>query len=271
MERIQTVVLMRHAVARHNVVDRATGKQPNLTSPSLLDSSLTTEGKVKAVTAGDLIQTWWNTTQAGKHIEMVVTSPLTRCIQTATIAFLPGDYAQPTAVIVCKEDVREAYGIHYPDRRREKSVLQVKHGVRSIPIISLLFVYNKNLTAVSRSKFFLRLVSRRSLNVASQKHWPSVQFEDCMTEEDVAWRADRRESWNELSRRVEQFVAWLVQQGGDNVVIVSHGVWIETLLRTYAPAALGRDQRVHNTDAFACHFISENGIFVRIQNVQQII
>ena len=94
-----------------------------------------------------------------------------------------------------------------------------------------------------------------------------------MTESDDLWRVDRRERWDEVGLRVRRFLAWLVlpqHYATDNVVVVSHGVWIEALLRSHAPDALGHDQRVYNTDAFACECVSTNGAFVRIQNVRQI-
>ena len=99
-----------------------------------------------------------------------------------------------------------------------------------------------------------------------------------MTEHDDAWKSDRRETWDDIGLRVHRFLEWLVVQpqpqhlarAADNVVVVSHGVWIETLLRNHAPDLLGRDRRVYNTDAFACECVSANGVFVRIQNVRQI-
>jgi broad specificity phosphatase PhoE len=58
MERIQTVIFVRHAVARHNVADPVTGKPPCLLQPSLTDPPLTPHGKIQAVAAGEAIQTW---------------------------------------------------------------------------------------------------------------------------------------------------------------------------------------------------------------------
>jgi hypothetical protein len=124
-ERTQTVVFMRHAVARHNLPDPHTGRPPDLHSPALLDPPLVTRGKAAALEAGVRIRTWWHMTQYGEPIELIVTSPLTRCIQTSVCAFLPGDSYEYHTPMICFEDVREAFGSHYPDRRREKSVLQV--------------------------------------------------------------------------------------------------------------------------------------------------
>lgn len=81
-----------------------------------------------SVKAGEDIQTWWKTTQEGEAIDLIITSPLTRCIQTALFAFMPGDdYEECTSRnIFCNESVREAYGMHYPDKRRKRSILQVR-------------------------------------------------------------------------------------------------------------------------------------------------
>jgi hypothetical protein len=143
-ERVQTIVLMRHGVAAHNF------EGADLCSPSLLDPPLTLHGKMGAIQAGDKIRTWWKAANnnpnydgcsvVGNHssIDLIVTSPLTRCLQTTMHAFLPGDdYGDDCRrddggdgawiPIVCLEHLREACGKHYPDKRREKSVLLVSH------------------------------------------------------------------------------------------------------------------------------------------------
>jgi phosphohistidine phosphatase SixA len=122
-ERIQTVVFMRHAAARHNF------HGAELDSPSLFDPPLVAQGKIAALQAGEGIRTWWHTTQVGEPIELIITSPLTRCIQTTVIAFLPGDDYERHTPIHCAEEVREAFGMHYPDKRRDKSVLMVSLSV----------------------------------------------------------------------------------------------------------------------------------------------
>jgi hypothetical protein len=110
----------------HNLRDPQTGRPPNLFDPALLDPSLVLRGKTAAVEVGERIRAWWHATQLGESIQLIITSPLTRCIQTAVLAFLPGnDYGSSTP-FVCLEGVREAFGSHYPDQRRAKSVLLVR-------------------------------------------------------------------------------------------------------------------------------------------------
>lgn len=128
-ERVQKVVFLRHGIARHNLMDPTTGQPPNLKDPALWDPPLVRDGRLQAVDAGERFQIWWKTTQLGETVELVLVSPLTRCLQTAILAFLPGSLytnglKEPR--LVCDEQVREAYGKHFPDHRREKSVLVVR-------------------------------------------------------------------------------------------------------------------------------------------------
>ena len=142
----QTVVFLRHGVAEHNV------HGANLTSPSLWDPSLTLEGKVSSVRAGERIKQWLRQQQKQQQqqqsiitshydgdsssdttmIDLIVCSPLSRTLQTAALAFVPDPpYITTTTttssplLVVCVEAVREAYGMHYPDKRRKISVLRV--------------------------------------------------------------------------------------------------------------------------------------------------
>lgn len=92
-----------------------------------------------------------------------------------------------------------------------------------------------------------------------------------MTEQDDAWRMDWRETWDDVRDRVRYFVEiWLVQQPQNNIVVVSHGVWIEALLRQYVPRFLEGGKRVYNSDAYACQCVSRNNTFIRMEYVQQI-
>lgn len=122
--RIQIVVFMRHGIAVHNIRDPK--KEHNHRDPRMWDPPLLHQGILGAVEAGRNVRLWMNNFST-KQPELLITSPLTRCIQTTTVAFVRGnDYDRPPPPIVCVEDVREAYGIYYPDKRREKSKLQVR-------------------------------------------------------------------------------------------------------------------------------------------------
>ena len=126
-EKTQTIVFLRHGVAKHNLLDEKTRTPADVKDPNLFDPPLVLEGKRQALESGDRIRVWWHTTQAGEQLELVITSPLTRCLQTTSLAFLAGDrYCQdlPEPTVACLEVVREAYGMSYPDRRRNKGLLE---------------------------------------------------------------------------------------------------------------------------------------------------
>lgn len=126
-ERIQTVVFIRHGIAVHNIRDPRKECKDDHRDPRFWDPPLVYQGILGAVEAGRNVRAWMNDYTKHRNIELLVTSPLTRCIQTTTLAFVRGDeYDRPPPRIVCVEDVREAYGIFYPDKRREKSKLKVR-------------------------------------------------------------------------------------------------------------------------------------------------
>jgi broad specificity phosphatase PhoE len=119
--RIQTVMWIRHAVAWHNVRD-ATGNRPNVCDPRYFDLPLILRGQQDALAVGVELRRYQ---QQHGRATLLVSSPLTRCLQTASLLFMPGESYEPPVRLVCREEVREACGVHYSDRRRTKSVLQV--------------------------------------------------------------------------------------------------------------------------------------------------
>lgn len=90
-----------------------------------------------------------------------------------------------------------------------------------------------------------------------------------MSETDHYWSPTQRESWQDVGARIQAFLAWLCQRPETNIVVVSHGVWIETCLGIYCPGALG-DRRVYNCDAYATTLLSQNGKVLRLTNVELI-
>jgi broad specificity phosphatase PhoE len=242
--RIQNVVLIRHGVAQHNVL--VNGQPPNLRDSQLLDPPLTYEGKQQALEVGERLALWYRTTTTTtattttqlerENPQLILVSPLTRCLQTATLAFLPGQHHHYSAgkgpKWVASDLCREAYGMHYPDRRRNISVLK--------------------------------------------QHWPLIEWDSAiMTETDTVWRPDIRESIPDVLHRIAQFWDLLVQRPEENIVVVTHGVWMEACLHHYCPVALNHGQRrVYNGNMFAMDCVSaQHGNivkFLRLENARQI-
>ena len=92
-----------------------------------------------------------------------------------------------------------------------------------------------------------------------------------MKEMDEAWRADSRENMNELGHRIFWFLNLLAQRPEENIVVVSHGVFIEACIHQYCPQTLDHGRRrVYNCDMFVMDVISQHGKFLRIDNAHQI-
>lgn len=153
---IKSITLIRHGVALHNICDEMTGAKPNVLDPKFTDSPLTRHGELQAVQLGErlkrigLVRCYHEDSgrtsecstvgcrsssdaDTASPIEMVVCSPLTRCLQTASHIFPsyfrnshpPPDTTSTdvhvlnrNCTVCCHPDVREAYGKNYSDKRR---------------------------------------------------------------------------------------------------------------------------------------------------------
>jgi broad specificity phosphatase PhoE len=153
---MKTVYFIRHGVAMHNVPDPNTGQIPNLHDERYTDPSLIRQGEMQACELGvklkqmglildgdveprgrlsssrrssDAMDTVFNTKQP---IDLVVCSPLKRCLQTASHIF------PNFSPICCHGNAREAYGMHFPDRRSPLSQLKAEfpHVIFHHPSVS---------------------------------------------------------------------------------------------------------------------------------------
>lgn len=107
--------------------------------------------------------------------------------------------------------------------------------------------------------------------VRNQNYWPLVTMDAAMTEYDEAWHEDIRETLNELRHRISLFLKLLVSRPEANIVVVTHGVWLEQCFALYCPQVLehGR-RRVYNCDMFAVDCVSKDNEFVRFDNPYKI-
>lgn len=143
----------------------------------LMDARLDETGRAQATTLGDRIR------EARMIVDVVLVSPLTRTLETASLMFPPAVQPLPfVAVELC----REAHGGHPCDQRRPVS--------------------------------------------AVAPEFPHVSFAGIGTDEDTWHNPDRRETVREVSIRCDKFLAVLRARPERNLVVVSHGVFLETLL-----------------------------------------
>ena len=92
-----------------------------------------------------------------------------------------------------------------------------------------------------------------------------------MTELDEAWREDVRETLKQLRLRISHFLGLLVSHSETNVVVVTHGVWLEQCFALYCPQVLDHGRRrVYNCDMFTVDCVSKDKKFVRFDNPHKI-
>jgi broad specificity phosphatase PhoE len=225
-QRKQAIILLRHGVAVHNVPDARTKQYPDIYDPRLTDPPLIPEGTYQASQASLKIQQYLATASGGRtDVDLVISSPLRRCLQTASLAFpqqtvtatttavppMPSEPSNPSKrrpQMLVNELVREAFGSHYPDKRRNRS------------------------------------------DIAAEFPW--VRLPEDLASVDPVWRPDARESLLDVRDRIIAFFRWLASNVREDVIgLVSHGVWIETCLMHFCPDVLDNGKkRVYNCDAF---------------------
>ncbi|GFH46211.1 hypothetical protein CTEN210_02685 [Chaetoceros tenuissimus] len=238
----QIIYLTRHGVARHNCLEQVVNGsyvKPNLKDPRFTDSPLTPQGHEQPLKAGEVLRNHiLEVYQQPIVIDGVIVSPLTRCLQTTQGMMKQianyDDRQQPKIQVprqwIAREELREAYGIHYSDKRSSKSHLL--------------------------------------------KEWDShVDFQHLQSDEDIYWKADKRESIDDINQRIDKFLLFMcwnqllrnIDTNRSNTdlrkeslcLVTSHGVWMECLFRRYFPNILQGGKRVYNCEVYRVEIESD--------------
>lgn len=209
LHRCKTIHLVRHGQGHHNVAGEVDGDSAFL-SPKYTDASLTPIGWRQV----ESLRHHLASTPAAPTIDLVVSSPLMRTLQTACGVFggervkngeerplmESGAEGNPLGTLsslgcppfVATELCREHMGVHWCDKRRDIS-------------------------------FYRPL-------------FQGVDFSEVATDEDTWWELEHRETTAELAARSQKFVAWLLGRSEKNIAVVSHSGFLIQLL-----AAFGAD------------------------------
>ena len=268
----QTIYIVRHGVADHNVMQLINGNgnsgtggggsssspsysHPNLLDPKYTDARLTPRGRLQAEEAGRVIRSVLleetvspvsPVSSPPLLLDAIITSPLTRCLETTkemTEQIQIGSEFQGAARQlgrwIVREELREAHGIHFSDKRSPRSQLELA--------------------------------------------WPKVDFQ-FISEQDEDWRCDQRETVHDVNRRIDVFLHWLTwselvqsqsqaqssfsntgtdtcsqastcdinkdNTNSSTCLIISHGVWMECLFKRYFPRIMEGGRRVYNCNVF---------------------
>ncbi|XP_057527126.1 phosphoglycerate mutase-like protein 1 [Amaranthus tricolor] len=188
--------LVRHAEGIHNIE----GAEKYKRSPEMIDPCLSQLGWEQAETlrkhvcASGLLQ----------RIELVITSPLLRTMQTAAIVFggdadKNGMNASPLMVQNAKNDHTEISSRNCPP-----------------------FVAHE----LCRERLGVNTCDKRR-SISEQKNlFPAIDFSLIESDEDSLWNADVRESDEELAVRGMKFMNWLWTRKENEIAIVTHSAFL---------------------------------------------
>ncbi|KAK6945879.1 Histidine phosphatase superfamily, clade-1 [Dillenia turbinata] len=190
LHRCKTLHLVRHAQGIHNVEGDKNYKA--YMSPEYFDAHLTALGWQQV----DNLRTHVHTCGLSKRIDLVITSPLMRTLQTAVGVFGGDEYSD---------------------------------GVNSLPLM-VANAGNSNRSAISSSNCppILALeLCREHLGVHPCDKRRSVSeyqflFPAMESDEDVVWKADVREKTEQLAARGLNFMKWLWTRKEKEIAVVTH-------------------------------------------------
>lgn len=220
--RSKTLHLVRHAQGFHNV---AGGKDPKeYLSYDYLDASLTPLG-------WEQVDNLWKHVEArglSKKIELVITSPLTRTMQTAVGSFGGGGYTDGIDV---------------------KPLMVADAASSGRPAISSLNCPPFLAVELCREHLGVHPCDKRRSKREYESLFPAIDFSLIENDEDILWKEDVRETNEEVAARGKEFMKWLWSRKEKEIAIVSHsGFLFHTL------SAFGNDCHQLVKDEICTHF-----------------
>ncbi|VVA90667.1 unnamed protein product [Arabis nemorensis] len=185
----KTLYLVRHAQGIHNVELEEKGESP--LSPKLFDARLSPKGlqqaseRRKQIIEAGLLNT----------IELVITSPLRRAMQTSTGIF------------------RGQVDVNQSDDFPKVN--------NSPPIVAL---------EICRERMGRYPCDRRESISAHRTCFTEIDFTMIENDEDALWQADERENLEDVASRGLHFLKWLWERPEKEIAIVSHGIFLQQTL-----------------------------------------
>ncbi|MCO5576452.1 hypothetical protein L7F22_030262 [Adiantum nelumboides] len=222
--------LVRHAQGYHNVVGEHDYEA--YMSYDYVDASLTPLGWDQV----DRLRKHLERINLTKKIELVVTSPLMRTMQTAVGAF---------------------GGSNYDERDSSPPLMVQNAGGSNLPAISSSgcppFIavelcrehMDSNFTSLSRALkgfflwcFFFCMRHEWGVHPCDKRQsvstyrtiFPSIDFSEVEVDDDTLWKPDVRETSSELINRGTHFLEWLSRRKEREIAVVSHSGFLSHLL-----------------------------------------
>ncbi|XP_044475628.1 phosphoglycerate mutase-like protein 1 [Mangifera indica] len=191
--------LVRHAQGVHNT---DVGKGPEaLLSQELFDAQLSDLGLQQV----EKVRKYVQEKGLSKIIDLVITSPMLRTLQTAIGVF--GGESQANGFdghTTAAENGGKCAKLDGPP------IIVVEH---------------------CRERWGLEPCNRRRSISEYQTLFPTIDFQLIESEDDILWKSDIRESNEEVAARGMKFLQWLWTRQEKEIAIVSHGIFLQQTLK----------------------------------------
>ncbi|KAG9142388.1 hypothetical protein Leryth_020071 [Lithospermum erythrorhizon] len=199
----KTIHLVRHAQGLHNVEGEK--DHSAYLSPHLFDANLTPLGWEQV----DNLHKHVHSSGIAKRVELVITSPLLRTMQTAVGVFGGEGYTDGTSV---------------PPLMVENA------GNSTRPAISSLNCPPFKAVELCREHVGVHWCDKRRSISEYKPLFPAIDFSLIENEDDVLWKNDVREPDEDLATRGMKFLNWLWTRKEKEIAVVTHsGFLIHTL------------------------------------------
>ncbi|TXG52619.1 hypothetical protein EZV62_021788 [Acer yangbiense] len=194
LHRCKVLHLVRHGQGIHNVE----GEKGNhvLLSDEFFDAHLSPLGRQQV----DNLRKQVQSCGLAKKIDLVITSPMSRTLQTAVGVF-----------------GSEGHSMTVKEENGAKSTLN------SPPIVAV---------ELCRERMGLHPCDKRGSISEYQSNFPAIDFKLAKSEDDILWKADTRETMKEVTDRGKKFIEWLWTRQEKEIAVVSHGIFLQEILHT---------------------------------------
>ncbi|KAL5847103.1 hypothetical protein ACOSQ3_010627 [Xanthoceras sorbifolium] len=209
-QRCKILHLVRHGQGIHNVE----GEKGNhvLLSEELLDAQLSPLGWQQV----DNLRKQVQSCGLAKTIDLVITSPMSRTLQTALGVF-------------GSEEITNGFDVDSSMAANgENGGPCAKSTFNCPPIVAV---------ELCRERLGVHPCDKRRSISEYQSLFPVIDFKLIESEDDNLWKADTREPFDEVAARGINFINWLWTRQEKEIAVVSHGIFLQqTLTALFHPS-----------------------------------
>ncbi|KAA8538221.1 hypothetical protein F0562_027956 [Nyssa sinensis] len=206
LHRCKTIHLVRHAQGIHNVEGEKDHKA--YMSEEFFDAHITPLGWQQV----DNLRNHVHATGLSKRIDLVITSPLLRTMQTAVGVFGAEGYAD---------------GIDIPP------LLVANAGNSGHPAISSLNCPPFIAVELCRERLGVHPCDKRRSISEYKTLFPAIDFSLMESDADILWKPDNREEIEELAARGMKFINWLWTRKEKEIAVVTHSSFLLFTLSSF--------------------------------------